>query len=61
MASNATQKPGLTTFGWLAVGAAAAAVLANPARREKLRSDAIDLFEKLRSATSAKTNPETPA
>ena len=61
MASKATQKPGLTTFGWLALGAAAAAVLANPARREKLKSDAMDLFGKLRSRASAKTDAETPA
>ncbi|QJU59465.1 hypothetical protein HL653_18430 [Sphingomonas sp. AP4-R1] len=61
MASNANQKPGLTTFGWLALGAAATAVLANPARREKLKGGAIDLFGKLRAAASTKTSPETPA
>ena len=46
MANNYQQKPGLTTFGWLALGATAAAVLASPARREKLKAAAGGLFDK---------------
>lgn len=36
MASNAQQKPGLTTFGWLALIGGAAAYLSNSDRRQKL-------------------------
>jgi len=46
MADASAQKPGLTTFGWLAIGATAAAVLASPSRREKLMSSARDTFGK---------------
>jgi hypothetical protein len=60
MASNADQKPGLTTFGWLALGATAAAVLASPARREKLKAAAGGLFEKFGTATKA-ASTDTPA
>jgi hypothetical protein len=59
MASNADQKPGLTTFGWLALGATVAAVLASPARREKLKTVAGGLFDKFGSAAKATT--DTPA
>jgi hypothetical protein len=56
MASNANQKPGLTTFGWLALGATAAALLASPKRREKLKSIAGDLFNKFGPAAKATTD-----
>lgn len=46
MADVSAQKPGLTTFGWLALGATAAAVLASPSRREKLKTNARDIFGK---------------
>ncbi|WP_293972930.1 hypothetical protein [Sphingomonas sp.] len=58
MASNASQKPGLTTFGWLALGATAAAVLASPARREKLKTAAGGLLDKF---GQAKKTPASPA
>ncbi|MDO6413455.1 hypothetical protein Q4F19_03580 [Sphingomonas sp. BIUV-7] len=57
MADNANQKPGLTTFGWLALGATAAAVLSSPARREKLKAAAGGLFDKFSPA--AKTTTDT--
>ena len=57
MANNADQKPGLTTFGWLAIGATAAALLASPARREKLKSAAGGLFDKF---APTKTTTDTP-
>lgn len=47
MADKSTQKPGLTTFGWLALGGVAAAVLSSPARREKLKTGARDFFNKM--------------
>lgn len=57
MASNANQKPGLTTFGWLALGATAAAVLASPSRREKIKSAASGLFDKFGSAGKTTDTP----
>jgi hypothetical protein len=59
MASNAQQKPGLTTFGWLALGATAAAVLASPARREKLKAAAGDILNKV--SPPAKSTTDTAA
>jgi len=53
MANNFQQKPGLTTFGWLAIGATAAAVLASPARRDKLKTAAGDLFNKFSPAAKS--------
>ena len=56
MANKADQKPGLTTFGWLAIGATAAALLASPARREKLKSAAGGLFDKFAPAAKKTTD-----
>jgi len=36
MASKAIQRPGLTTFGWLLLGGAAAVLLGSKERREKV-------------------------
>jgi len=57
MANETNQKPGLTTFGWLAIGATAAAVLASPARREKLKTAAGGLFDKFAPAAKTTTDP----
>jgi hypothetical protein len=57
MANNSQQKPGLTTFGWLALGATAAAVLSSSARRDKLKTAAGDLFNKFSPAAK----PSDPA
>jgi hypothetical protein len=56
VASNPNQKPGLTTFGWLALGATAAALLSSPKRREKLKSVAGGLFDKFGPAAKAPTD-----
>jgi hypothetical protein len=60
MATNAVQKPGLTTFGWLALGATAAAVLASPARRDKLAAGARDLFDSVKKRVRTE-DPASPA
>lgn len=46
MANAATQKKGLTTFGWLALGGVAAALLSSKERREKVMNTARDLAGK---------------
>ena len=46
MASAANQKKGLTTFGWLALGGVAAALLSSKERREKVMNTARDLAGK---------------
>lgn len=56
MANNSQQKPGLTTFGWLALAGTAAAVLSSPARRDKLKTAAGDLFNKF-SPAAKPTDP----
>jgi len=60
MANAATQKKGLTTFGWLALGGVAAALLSNKARREKVLNTARDLAGKFAPA-SQQGNSSTPA
>lgn len=46
MASAATQKKGLTTFGWLALGGVAAALLSSKDRRDKVLQTARNLAGK---------------
>lgn len=55
MANTATQKKGLTTFGWLALGGVAAALLSNKDRREKILNSARDLAGKF-TPSSASTD-----
>ncbi|HWI84692.1 MAG TPA: hypothetical protein VNT42_00010 [Sphingomonas sp.] len=53
MASAAYQKKGLTTFGWLALGGAAAAYLSNKGRRDNLLNSARDLAGKFGGGSGA--------
>jgi hypothetical protein len=56
MANMAMQKKGLTTFGWLALGGVAAALLSSKERREKILNGARDLAGKVMpSSTSSGT------
>lgn len=57
MADNSQQKPGLTTFGWLAIGATAAAYLSSSSRREKLKSAAGDLLGRFKPAGTTTKEP----
>jgi hypothetical protein len=52
MANAAYQKKGLTTFGWLLLGGAAAAFLSNKERRDKVLNSARDLAGKLTPSRS---------
>ncbi|MET1047298.1 MAG: hypothetical protein ABWX70_11455 [Hyphomicrobium sp.] len=53
MANTVTQKRGLTTFGWLALGGVAAAPLSSKARRDKVINSAKDLAGKVRSGSES--------
>jgi len=55
MANAAYQKKGLTTFGWLLLGGAAAAFLSNKERRDKVLNSARDLAGKLTPSRSAES------
>jgi hypothetical protein len=58
MADTVTQKRGLTTFGWLALGGVAAAFLSSKDRRDKVLNSAKGFAGKFggsRSATSGAT------
>jgi hypothetical protein len=55
MANAATQKKGLTTFGWLALGGVAAALLSSKERREKVLNTARDLAGKFTPASQQDT------
>lgn len=52
MANAKVQKKGLTTFGWLALGGLAAAVLSSKDRRDKLMNAARDLADKITPSSS---------
>lgn len=60
MANAATQKKGLTTFGWLALGGVAAALLSNKERRDKVLNTARDLAGKF-TPGAQQGNSSTPA
>jgi hypothetical protein len=60
MASAVNQKKGLTTFGWLALGGVAAALLSSKERREKVLNTARDLAGRL-TPSSAKKDEGNPA
>jgi hypothetical protein len=60
MASAVNQKKGLTTFGWLALGGVAAALLSSKERREKVLNTARDLAGKF-TPSSAKKDEGNPA
>jgi len=53
MADAATQKKGLTTFGWLALGGVAAALLSSKQRREKILKGVRDFTGKSTSASAS--------
>lgn len=50
MANTVTQKRGLTTFGWLALGGVAAALLSSKDRRDKVLNSAKDFAGKFGGA-----------
>jgi hypothetical protein len=50
--ATATRKKGLTTFGWLLVGGAAAFLLGSKERREKTMNVARDFAGKFASSSS---------
>jgi len=53
MANTAMQKKGLTTFGWLALGGVAAALLSSKERREKILNSARDLASKFTPSSTS--------
>ena len=53
MANMAMQKKGLTTFGWLALGGVAAALLSSKERREKILNSARDLAGKFTHSSAS--------
>lgn len=53
MANMAMQKKGLTTFGWLALGGVAAALLSSKERREKILNSARDLAGKFTPSSAS--------
>ena len=55
MATVAMQKKGLTTFGWLALGGVAAALLSSMELRDKILNGARDLAGKFTPSTSSDT------
>ena len=59
MADASNQKKGLTTFGWLALGATAFALLRNRDRREKIVNSVRDFGGKVTGA--ADKSAATPA
>ncbi|WP_162875576.1 hypothetical protein [Sphingomonas crusticola] len=61
MANNVTQKRGLTTFGWLALGGVAAALLSSKDRRDKVLNSAKDLAGKFGGAGSEQSGATTSA
>lgn len=61
MASAANQRPGLTTFGWLVLGGAAAALLSSKDRREKVMNAAKDLAGKFTPSSAGKGGTDSPA
>ena len=61
MASAINQKKGLTTFGWLALGGVAAALLSNKERREKVMQSARDLAGKMMPASTSASDGGTSA
>ncbi len=61
MANAADQKKGLTTFGWLALGGVAAALLSNKDRRDKVLSSARDFAGKFSPASQNSKAGNTPA
>jgi hypothetical protein len=50
MQATANQKKGLTTFGWLVLGGAAAAFLSNKERRDKVLKGARDFAGKFNTS-----------
>ena len=56
MANTVTQKRGLTTFGWLALGGVAAALLSSKDRRDKVLNSAKDFAGKF-GATNTNRSP----
>jgi hypothetical protein len=57
MADAAHQKKGLTKFGWLLVGGAAAFLLSNKDRRDKALSFVRDLAAKVGPSSDAGSSP----
>lgn len=53
MANIATQKKGLTTFGWLALGGVAAALLSSKERRAKILNGAQDFARKFTPSSAS--------
>ena len=53
MANAATQKKGLTTFGWLALGGVAAALLSSKERRAKIFSSVRNFAGKLTPSSAS--------
>jgi len=54
MASKAIQRPGLTTFGWLLLGGAAAVLLGSKERRAKVLNSVKGFAGKSAGAGSSK-------
>jgi hypothetical protein len=53
MANAVTQKKGLTTFGWLALGGVAAALLSSKERRAKILNSVRDLAGKFTPSSAS--------
>jgi hypothetical protein len=53
MANATAQKKGLTTFGWLALGGLAAALLSSKERREKIFKAARDMAGQFTPSSSS--------
>jgi hypothetical protein len=61
MANYVPQKRGLTTFGWLALGGVAAALLSSKDRRDKVLNSAKDLAGKFGGTASDQGSATTAA
>ena len=61
MASAINQKKGLTTFGWLALGGVAAALLSNKERRDKVLQSARELAGKVMPASTSASDTRSSA
>lgn len=55
MANAYVQKKGLTTFGWLALAGAAAALLSNKERRDRIFNGARDFASKFTPSSRAES------